>query len=213
MIKRIGAIALLLAMLLSLCACGSSEKELVGTWRAEMDLSDALTESSGIAESLGLEDLTVDAELILSLELKLNADNTFVLSLDAEEFADSINSYMTALIDVIVEETYKAGEAEGATREQIDESAGGDLGSLYEEALGDVDWEELLLSEIEEETGIWKLEGNQLYIANNESEMGEAAASSFVYKNGKLILDVSESDLFDLDNFGYDLTEIVFEKQ
>ena len=213
MMKRFGAMILLVAMLLSLCACGKAEKELFGTWRTEYDFSETMEEQ--LVSALGLEDASIDAALIVPFELTLNEDHTCKLAIDTEATTASFTTYMDALIDFIVEETYKQGEAAGATREQIDEqfaSMGGDLKSYMQSMLSTETLEDQLLADYEEQTGVWKAEDNKLFIEVADEYFSADSYIEYTLEGDTLTFKSANDDGFDFAEIMSDSGLVFYKK-
>lgn len=211
--KRIGAILLTLALLLGLCACGSKES-LAGTWYTEIDITSFVTEESGIAMAFGMEDgIEMDTKLLVPIHLELKEDGTYTMSLVQETFSENVNEFFAELIDVIVDVTYEMAEAEGATREMIDEASGGDLKTYVQSLFESMDMESMLESEELEESGAWKAEDGKLYLADSADEFSDDNAEAYQLDGSKLTIELGNSDLLDLSTIGYEGTTLVFEKK
>ena len=94
---RMLALVLVLAIALSLTACGSDQEKIVGTWETEVEFADIFNNTLGDHE--GAEYLKVDS-LKLKIVLTLNKDDTYAMVADPA----SVDAAMTGL-----KETLKAG--------------------------------------------------------------------------------------------------------
>ena len=92
--KRTFALLLCIVSLCSLLlsACGSSDP-LVGSWQANIDLSGQIRESLGENSQFEID------EFILPLVYTFNADGTYALSIDEEEYGKSIEKIRQSFSD------------------------------------------------------------------------------------------------------------------
>lgn len=179
--KKLKLLALLLAVVCLFVACaGSSDSDdgkdksepkaenIVGTWAAECDLS------AMMAEQLS-EEFDVDAPFVVTLALQMNEDGTMSMSIDEEASKESVETYLSAMLDVMLEATYVQAEAEGMTREEFDQQMESSLGMSYKEYMESTITADMLLesmvSGMEEATGTYQYEDGKLLVAEDGEEL------------------------------------------
>lgn len=94
----------------------SDAEALIGTWVYRADLSSAL--SAVLAQSLGDDSIAPEAPMYMELAFTFEQDGTGAMAAKIDQ--DSFNAYMESLIDLLVEFTYAAAEAEGQSRADLD---------------------------------------------------------------------------------------------
>lgn len=140
-LSKLLALLLALVMVFSLAACGadgedkentddtgsavvdnndekqepSAEEMIAGEWQSRFDLSDAM--NLMMAASMGDISLIPNTEVYMDLTFKF-ADEKFVMTMAVDQ--DSIEAYMAALADNMVDYMYTAYEAQGVTKDVLD---------------------------------------------------------------------------------------------
>ena len=119
--KKCFAFLLTLVLTLSLTACGSESRQLVGAWHGSILPGITQKLNSVVSDALGTE-YTSEQEADLWLNAVFNKDGTFTISMDEDATAASLIGYMEALRPTIVELCYQEAEKQGMTREEYDKA-------------------------------------------------------------------------------------------
>lgn len=145
-----------------------SDSAIVGSWVAECDLTELMSEGMG-------EDVAINAKFVLVMNLDMGEDGTMVMTIDKEATAESAKAYIKELIDVLLETTYAQAEAEGMSREEFDAQMEASLGMSYEEYMETNLTTDVLLQSIDdiEETATYRYEDGKLYIDGSDSKYWE----------------------------------------
>lgn len=213
-LKKVLAFCLAAAMLLTLAAC-SPKKTLadtvVGTWSADLDLSDKMTEycvkelsGEGIPMDKLPDGTKIDFRMTCVLELK--ADGTYHLEIPQDALDASMARLSSSFTEVMraVMETFFAqqAEAEGFSvddllaatgcsdlDELIEMAMGAPLGSLVDDLIAESFPEEMVPAE----DGTFRADGNNLILVING---GAPTTVPYDEASDTLKLDV------DIDTFG-----------
>ena len=191
---------------------------LVGTWRAEVDMKDALAEEINTQFSdleISFGDYLEHFELVMRLEL--NQDGTYHLSPDTAGMESSLQSFRDAMTPFIrgylqhyIANALKESGIEGdfSTLEGLEEAIGTDLDSAIEQSLGVSleDYVDTLMEEMNVENlfagavaeGSYTVEPGKL-LFSDKSEPAE-----FTLEGDTLTLHVPDSDTL------LGLTELTF---
>lgn len=105
--KRIVSVVMLLAMLLTLAACGGDKAKLVGKWECEMDMADQINAEMELDEESAQYLSFSNFEILVCMEF--NSDGTYAMTADLdsaraavnaarEEFADGMAQYLEAVM-------------------------------------------------------------------------------------------------------------------
>ena len=175
------ALLLALAMMLSLAACGSEQKKLVGTWEGTLDLASAYNEAMS-AEAIVDQYLTID-ELNIVVLMTFREDGTYDMTVTDE----SIDNVMVHLREV-----FKQGigeylmmilgeDVDGMTLDEVLEMLEFDLDAMVEESITPEMIEELS-SELTA-SGTFSAEDGKLYMSDGFGE-GEVATFDFYSLEG-----------------------------
>ena len=95
--KKLFAVLLALAMLLSLAACstsggsGDSKPTIVGTWKGSMDIGAAMAAST---------QMEFDEPLELGVTFTYNADGTYSARIDEDSFEDFAETMLDLMIEL-----------------------------------------------------------------------------------------------------------------
>lgn len=199
--KNLLALLLALVMLVAcvglLAGCGGSKaKDLVGTWTAEMDMSegfkanfaDAMVEEMANA---GLGDMSADdlfdltrLNAVMEWKMVMNEDGSMTMSMDAQKLADSLQDVMTdsevkikAAIPTIMEAMFAQQgmsmedveallAAQGMSMDDMVDELGNELSAAISEGMTDIDSSEMSV----EESGYYTVNGNKLYVVDNKGD-------------------------------------------
>ena len=178
--KKCFTFLLTLVLTLSLTACGSASKQLVGTWHGSILPGITQKLNTMVSEALGTE-YTSQQEADLWLNAVFNKDGTFTISLDADTTAASLTDYMEALRPAIAELCYQEAEKQGMTREEYDKAL--EASDLTVEGLVDTILSALdpaaLLGAIADSsiTGYYKLTGGRLYLSQRSGSFTEEGST------------------------------------
>lgn len=198
--KRLLALTLALVMLVScaglLTGCGNKAKELVGTWTAEMDMTDGVKasfneEMAKEMADLGLNDMSAEdlfdlSRLSAMIEWKMvmNEDGSMTMSMDGRGMGDSMKDVMAdsetkikAAIPSIMEAMFAQQgvsmdqveallAAQGMSMDDMVEELGGELSTAFSEGMTEMDTAELYM----EESGYTIVKGNKLYVVDNKGD-------------------------------------------
>lgn len=188
--------ALLLALVMMFALAGCKEESVVGTWKADIDITDALETSlvDTLVDSLGVE--IPESEETLSpvtmrLYMKLNEDNTYVVTIDGEHLLNGMDVMLHEIVDIyLVEAMYITGEQSGVSREDLDTSFESKYGmSIKDYLVSSIEKMDLLseldISELQDITGKYKLEGGKLYFDDDEG-------STYTLEDGKLSMSIAD---------------------
>lgn len=178
-LRRIGAMLIAAFLLLGLCGCAAPEKALVGTWNCELDLTDYTVEQMGDVEGLPIDEIS--EKMILTFVLTIDGEKNYSFALDTEKTKASIDAFLGAFKDLMVEVVYAQGEAEGLDRDTMDATFKTTLGMTVAEyvaaAFAAADSEALLAEYDESMGGAIKVEGGKLYFLEAGETDGEDCCS------------------------------------
>lgn len=193
-LKKVAALLLVLALGLTLCACGG-KSDVIGTWQGELDASEyviagADEEMRNVASSLGLtSELPSIGDYMGSYCVKyrfvFNEDGTYAMNMDEGSFQETIESYKLALTDycrdvffiALTDTLVQMGAAgEISSVEDLESLLGVSLDELINEALGmelsdyvsqifDEEFETLFPKELMNAEGKYKTKDGKLYLS------------------------------------------------
>ena len=95
--KRIVSIALMLAMLLCLTACGGDQDKLVGKWGCRMDLADQINEEMALDEEMA-EYLNFDS-FEITVYMEFTKDGTYTMYADQDALQETLDAAVDAFAD------------------------------------------------------------------------------------------------------------------
>lgn len=208
--KKVIAIALALMMTVVLMTgCSLMEQaKLVGTWEAEVDLSEAISqEILGEVGDLGEYFTVADFKVTYIMELK--SDSTYTTTLDEASVATAFDALMEDLMDGMVEFLEAEIENSGLdmTVEEMLTASGSSLDTLKEELKASLEEEDVVEELIEEtsEEGRFKVADGKLYMsAGLEYNVDENVYDTYTLDGDKLTLvehvgeDAEEDEISDL---------------
>lgn len=161
---------LLIAVMLCgmLAGCGSKEADaLVGTWKADVDMAEALGEYVG---DLGeLEQYFTMDDFTVSMILVFNDDATYSMTLDRNSAEIAINGLiedMKGAVYAMLEDQIAQMGLEMTVEEML-EASGMDLDALMEQSMAELDMESLIDQMVEEASlkGNYDAKDGKLYLS------------------------------------------------
>lgn len=188
--------------------------ELVGKWKADIDLTDYLIDTVG--DSFPYDLTQMESTLVMPMTLQFNSDNTAVLEINKTAYAESAKDYIAALIDFACEEMYKQMEDEnGLSREEVDEifkqAYDSDIKSYMQDAFGEIDFTDMIGDEDLKTECHYLMDGDALYLFTEEELPDEAEPLHFEIENGTLTLVDTEDayeNLVGIDIFPMTCTKV-----
>ena len=192
MYKRLIAIVLVLMMLLSVSACKKeaapvatqptqlAEPTVVGTWTADVDLTDEL--DSLLYAQLGSEHICT--EFMLPLVLTLAEDGTYTVALNDAVLAERMESLGRTFWQFVVDQAAAKNHISEQEASETLKQQGKDHVTLLEELN--------LVSFFKNgycNSGVWKQDGDALIFAKNEDALASAASYPIVLSETQLQLE------------------------
>jgi len=187
--KKTGKIiALLMAvmMLVSLCACAPSPYEqIAGTWRCELDVTDAM--NTELASALDVDEIDSDVSLIFPIEITLREDQTCYFAYDKDAITDSFDSYIDwmgdwlvdYMMDSLVEET---GLDEATLNAFFESEYGTSIAGYTDELLtSSIDVEDLLENAVTEFNAFYVLSDGKMFVGNHLDEISTEGDDYMTY--------------------------------
>lgn len=197
-ISKVLSIVLMLALVLTLAGCGEQSK-FVGKWEAKLDLSDLMNKQMG--ENAAMADYIKIDDFIMVLELEFEDDGTYKMSVDEDEFADSIDSIKDDLKDGLTDyfEDYIKGMGVQMSVEDVLKQSGTDLDTLVEDALSE-ETIEGITGEMEKE-GNYEVKDGKLFLSDGkDKDIDEDVYTKYEISDDELKLtessDEEEADLY-----------------
>lgn len=219
---KLSALLLVAVMLLGLCACSSPEKELAGTWKCEMDMTEIANEA--MAAELG-DEFASNTSLKIPVTATFTEDKTYTLSVDLDAAEEAMLDWLSTLSEPVTEYLYQMSEAEGMTREDVDAiilqtygvSVSDMVESMLDEMAADFSIEDVL-GDDSEESGVFKAEDGKLYMAETEEDLNDNDYFTYTVSGSTLTLESAEGDeaseLFASSDYDMEsLFPLVFKKQ
>ena len=188
---------LIFTLTLSLTAC-SDKNSVVGSWKAEVDLTEMINE--GIADDEDMAEYVALKDFSFAMTLKLKDDGTYEMSVDEDDIKDVIksakkdlqegfNKYFEDLID---------SQDLGVTVDELLDSYGLDLDALIEAVFSDEMVDEIV-SEMSSE-GKYKAEDGKLYFSDDlDSDIDEDEYTTY---------EMADNELKLMEAFGEDAAEM-----
>lgn len=195
--KRVLALGLVLVLAFSLCACGAQGKELVGTWKFEMNYTAAMNRELGTI--LGDEMPTEVPQLVVPVLMTFEDNMVCTLTMDQDVAAASVRAYLDVLVDSLIEFMYKQGEDMGINREDMDaymqETMGADVKTFCQQTMDDaVDIDAMVEGLDEEFSGAWKVKDNKLYLQKDEKGLSDDVYMEYTVEGDKLTFTAAMGD-------------------
>lgn len=121
-IKALSAVLICVCLMAAVFAGCSPKVSLEGKWETTIDLSKEANESLDLSQEEDGEYYGVFSEpLSVNIFYTFDSDNNYTISVNEEQFRPAFDAYMESYINYALEGTYKAAEAEGVTREELDD--------------------------------------------------------------------------------------------
>lgn len=233
LMKRLICIVLALMMVMALCACGASEDEgtsrrrssktaedagaaeqtteateaeptLVGEWEAYLDMTDYLNDM--LAEEIGEDDIIDDFSVRMTMKFK--DDGTVTLKVDKDHLEDVVNDFAdkfwTVFLDIMAEEY-------GMDVKEL-ETTLADSGVTKDTLVEEMDIESAF-EDVEDMKGYWMLDGDELFIAEDEDDVEDADPVEIEFDDNDTFSIIGGDGLDDLDEEMIELfLPIVFER-
>lgn len=203
--KKFLAMLLALTMLLAMAACGSGttnkEKDEPETTKPREGLEDRWEWTVEVdGEKMQVEDFDGSFEMTMCFTFE---DGKYTFAIDKDALEDSLEDFEKDLISYMEEMMYESGTAEGMSREEMDQQMQTAMGmSVAEFAASTVEEMDLtgtMLAAAKDETGTYKVEGNQLTMTEDEAEeecgMTESVVYTFKLDGDTLELTGEDADL------------------
>lgn len=203
--KKCFTFLLTLVLTLSLTACGSASKQLVGTWHGSILPGITQKLNTVVSEALGTE-YTSQQEADLWLNAVFNKDGTFTISLDADATAASLTDYIEALRPTIAELCYQEAEKQGMTREEYDKAL--EASDLTVEGLVDTILSAFdisaLLGDLDSDiiAGSYKAENGRLYLSESGSSFTAEESVGYTLSGSTMTWNDDNALLADLEDMG-----------
>ena len=203
--KKCFAFLLTLVLTLSLTACGSESRQLVGAWHGSILPGITQKLNSVVSEALGTE-YTSEQEADLWLNAVFNKDGTFTISMDEDATAASLTGYMEALRPTIVELCYQEAEKQGMTREEYDKAL--EASDLTVEGLVDAILSAFdisaLLGDLDSDiiAGSYKAEKGRLYLSESGSNFTAEESVGYTLSGSTMTWNDDNALLADLEDMG-----------
>ena len=200
-VKRIAALLLALVMVFALCACSGSGKDkdkdekvekktdaelIVGTWEAEMSMTDYYGDDMGELE--GLEDYFDFDKIKITMTFEFEKDGTYTVSVDGDEaeikaiLRDGFKKLLNDMLEGTGYTLEDAAAEEGMTADEY-------LDAMMEESFGSGD-----LIDVDDELGEYKVKNGKLYLVEDGDELDEDDYFEYKLKGDKLTLVAKYSD-------------------
>ncbi|MDE6063304.1 MAG: zinc-ribbon domain-containing protein [Lachnospiraceae bacterium] len=164
---------------------------ILGTWRMQCDLSEA------IVSELGPDFEDLEAPFIVDMMFEFGEDGTFRLYVDEESFRENFNAWLDEVLAYAANIMYDMFEDMGLSKKEADELVQELYGMTMEEYLKESMMTEIDVEEMIEEilasvdiNGIYRVEEDRLYMA--EQEINENQYDIFHFEEDKLIIGLSD---------------------
>jgi hypothetical protein len=194
--KKLFAILLTLAMLLSLAACGTSggsgdsKPTIVGTWKGSVDIGAAMAAAT---------QMEFDEPLEMGITFTYNADGTYSAMIEEDSMDDLVETMVDLMIELSISmsgdpdfdleaELAKQGMTMKEFREQLKTSM--NVEEMFEEA---------------EENGYYKYEDGKIYAAEEKEDLDADEDVEITY----VTLTSSKMTITDVEQDGEKMSEVM----
>lgn len=197
----------------------SDEEMIVGEWLCRFDLGEVMNEM--LAEEIDDTSLAVDSELYMNLSLEFEDDKA-TLRMELDE--DSLEDYMKALCDAMVDYMFEMAEEQGMSKEDFEQGIQAAYGMSVDKYIEDM-MGELMESSFDEmsyesESWYYKVDDKKgrIYMAEYEDDLADSEEYMEYTIKGekmtieKLVDETGEMETLDLEELDIDLPW-EFEKQ
>ena len=168
-----------------------ADGSILGTWKMECDLSDA------IVSQLGTEFEDFEGTFIVSMIFEFHEDGTFHMYVDEESFRESFNGWLDDVILYTVDTMYDMFAEMGLSKEETDELMQDMYNMTMEEYLREsmeteMDPQGMADSMLEsvDTTGVYRIDGDKLYMS--DTEIDESRYDNFHFEEDKLIIELPD---------------------
>ena len=189
--KKIIALTLALVLVLSLCACGAKEN-LVGTWKANIELAEAFNEEMAAA---GMGDFINLESFALPLVMTFNEDGTGSMTVDQEAMTatiDKLAADLTAGLEAYFTEYFASMGIEMDLDEAL-AASGLSMDDLVDEFKAEFAGEEAFAEFTNEFK--YKAEDGKLYMSEDlDSEISDTY-NTYELKGNTLTLNIGTEEL------------------
>lgn len=172
-LTKLTVAVLTFVMLFAMCACGGSslEKDIVGTWKLDYDMSEQM------AEEMGDDYADFDGKLEITLKFDFTKDGEYKMYAD-DSFKDNFNAWLSDVCVYSVDMMYTTYEEMGMTRDDVDtlfrDEMGMSLSEYFEAALAEALDVEAMMDEMVTE-GDYKVDGDKLFLSDEDGEFDDNA--------------------------------------
>jgi len=211
------SLLLVLTMALSCCAaltgCGGGSdkaKELVGTWQADMDMSDMFNEQFASDPDLA-KHVKIDS-FVMRLVFTFNDDGTYAFSVDNDSIADSMENVKEALrtgLDSYFTEMMAQQGIEGVDMDTALATMGIDIDAMIDELLSEEAIDEMMADTTQE--GKYMVKDGKFYVSDDVDTAADDTCESFTYTLSGSEMSVTEASGADDDMAEF--FPLVFKKQ
>ncbi len=199
--KKIVSLVLVLIMVAAVFSGCSKDpaKALVGTWVSDYDATDMLTEA--LAER-GMDGLTTEEKLVVTMYITFNEDKTCTFGVDEEATTASLTKFMESFADAMAELMYTQAEASGIDRETLDAQFEAQYSCTVSEymasSFSSISPEDLMI-EKELANGVYQVKGDKLYVEDTAEDFNEEDYVVFTLEGSTLTFTSFSGDALDLD--------------
>lgn len=201
-ITKLLALALVLSLLFTLCACSKDQKGIAGTWKYSIDFEKVLSSGDADLAALGqlgdgMADMFKGLSMVVILDLK--EDNSFKFSFDEASAKAAVEGMMSKMGEILPslvagisgmsEEDFKAAmDAQGIT-----------MDDLMEQFMGQVNTDEIVEELVKQsKEGSYRFEDGKLYLTESgETEKADQYLSVELNGNELKVVDVPKGDDFE----------------
>ncbi|MGM9550042.1 MAG: hypothetical protein ACI3V5_09395 [Faecousia sp.] len=185
---KVISVIVVLVMAAALAGCSDARSEVLGTWKADVNLAEFINQEMAAADESVAEYLSVDS-FYLTMVLDFKENNTYSISLDEsnldatmEKFKQDVRSGMERyLVDMMADMGLEM------TVDEIMEASGTSMEELLEQACTDEMMQQIVDSAKSE--GKFKVKDGKMYLsAGLDYEVDESIYGNYIIDGGKLTL-------------------------
>ena len=199
--KKLLSVVLALILVLSACVlAGCGADSVVGKWQCTVDITDAIKEGLKAEEGSDLADTLKGAKLeaIFNFEFKENGE--FSMILDEDAFIESFNGLRDVLADYLKGFLSTMLGETGLSIEEALEQQGYTFDEFVDETLESaVDTMKESMEDVSK-SGRYKVDGNKLYLAEDDDDFDDDEYVEFEFVDGNLKFNKIVSDDDDLES-------------
>lgn len=185
---KVISVIVVLVMAAALVGCSNAKSEVLGTWKADVNLAEFINQEMAAADETVAEYLSVDS-FYLTMVLDFKENNTYSISLDEsnldatmDKFKQDVRSGMERyLVDMMADMDLEM------TVDEIMEASGTSMEELLEQAFTDEMMQQIVDSAKSE--GKFKVKDGKMYLsAGLDYEVDESIYGNYIIDGGKLTL-------------------------